>query len=64
MWKITITEIQDAHTLDAVHVPPGAFFVSRERFDGTVDHLDLPKLARAIHQMQSPNGHTNRKSTC
>ena len=28
MWKVVITEIQDANTLDPIHAPPGAFFVS------------------------------------
>ncbi|MFZ0711764.1 MAG: hypothetical protein WAM53_17125 [Terrimicrobiaceae bacterium] len=52
MWKVVITEIQDASTLDPVHTPPGAFFVTTERFARTVDHLDLPNLIRAINSMQ------------
>ena len=43
MWKITVTEIQDAGMLDAMHVPRGAFFVSTERFNKTVEEPQSPK---------------------
>jgi hypothetical protein len=52
MWKVVITEIQDANTLDPLHAPPGAFFVSTERFARTVDQIDLPNVIRAINSMQ------------
>ena len=42
MWKVIITEIQDANMLDPMNAPAGAFFVSTERFARTVDYLDLP----------------------
>jgi hypothetical protein len=53
MWKVVITEIQDANTLDPIHAPPGAFFVSTERFARTVDCLDLPNIISVINRMQS-----------
>ena len=43
MWKVVITEIQDASAIDPAYAPPGAFFVSTERFARTVKNLDLPK---------------------
>jgi hypothetical protein len=62
MWKIVITEIQDANTLDPMHAPPGAFFVSTERFARTVEHLDLPNIISVINRMQSsPRGHARDK---
>ncbi len=57
MWKVVITEIQDANTLEPIHAPPGAFFVSTERFARTVDCLDLPNIISVINRMQSsPRG--------
>lgn len=56
MWKVVITEIQDAGTLEPTRVPPGAFFVSTERFSRTVDDLDLEALITTIDQMQAPQG--------
>ena len=50
MWKIVITEIQDANTLDPMHAPPGAFFVSTERFAQTVE---LPRSAKHHQRYQS-----------
>ena len=44
MWKVVITEIQDAHSLDPTNAPAGAFFVSTERFAQTVEFLDLRKI--------------------
>jgi hypothetical protein len=61
MWKVVITEIQDANTLDPVNAPPGAFFVSTERFARTVDHLDLPKVNSVINRMQSSRGNARKK---
>jgi hypothetical protein len=61
MWKVVITEIQDANTLDPMSAPPGAFFVSAEQFARTVDHLDLPRLISVINRMQSSRGHARRK---
>jgi hypothetical protein len=52
MWKVVITEIQDASTLDPAHTPPGAFFVTTERFARTIDQIDLPNVIRAINSMQ------------
>jgi len=54
MWKVVITEIQDASAIDPVCAPPGAFFVSTERFARTVKNLDLPKIINVINRMQSP----------
>lgn len=54
MWKVVITEIQDASAIDPAYAPPGAFFVSTERFARTVKNLDLPKIISAINRMQSP----------
>jgi hypothetical protein len=53
MWKVVVTEIQDAHALDPLGVPAGAFFVSEERFARTVENLDLRALITAIDRMQS-----------
>jgi hypothetical protein len=53
MWKVTITEIQDAGTLEPTRVPAGAFFVSTERFSRTVDYLDLQALIQTIDRMQA-----------
>lgn len=56
MWKVVITEIEDANTLDPENAPPGAFFVSTERFARTVEHVDLPKVISVINRMQSTAG--------
>jgi len=56
MWKVEIAEIQDANTLDPMNTPPGAFFVSTERFARTVEYLDLAKVIRVINRMQSSRG--------
>jgi hypothetical protein len=56
MWKVVITEIQDAGTFEPTRVPPGAFFVSTERFSRTVDDLDLQALIKTIDRMQAPQG--------
>ena len=61
MWKVEIAEIQDANTLDPMNTPPGAFFVSTERFARTVDYLDLAKVIRVINRMQSSRGHARKK---
>jgi len=61
MWKVVITEIQDANTLDPMNAPPGAFFVSTERFERTVDHLDLPNIISVINRMQSSRGNARKK---
>jgi hypothetical protein len=61
MWNIVVTEIQDANTLDPRSAPPGAFLVSTERFNRTVDHLDLSKLISVIDGMQSSRGRVRRK---
>ena len=61
MWKVVITEIQDANTLDPIHAPPGAFFVSIERFARTVDSLDLSKVISVINRMQSSRGNARKK---
>jgi hypothetical protein len=53
MWKVVITEIQDAGTLEPTRVPPGAFFVSTERFSRTVDDLDLQALIKTIDRASS-----------
>ena len=62
MWKVVITEIEDANTLDPKNAPPGAFFVSTERFARTVDSLDMPKLISVINSMQSSRGHAQKKT--
>jgi hypothetical protein len=54
MWKVVVTEIQDASALEPFDVPAGAFFVSKERFARTVANLDLPRLIDALEAMQSP----------
>jgi hypothetical protein len=61
MWNVVITQIEDANTLDPVNAPPGAFFVSTERFAQTVGKLDLPKLISVINRMQSSRGHARKK---
>jgi hypothetical protein len=53
MWKVVVTEIQDANVLEPSTVPPGAFFVTAERFSRTVDSLDLETLISALDRMQS-----------
>jgi hypothetical protein len=53
MWKIVVTEIQDASALEPFDVPAGAFFVSKERFVRTVENLDLPWLIDALDAMQA-----------
>ena len=53
MWKVVVTEIQDASVLEPFDVPTGAFFVSRERLARTVENLDLPWLIDALEAMQS-----------
>jgi hypothetical protein len=54
MWKVVITEIQDASAIDPDCAPPGAFFVNTERFAQTVKNLDLQKIISAINRMQAP----------
>jgi hypothetical protein len=61
MWKVVITEIQDASTLDPVNAPLGAFFVSTERFARTVDYLDLPCIISVINRMQSSSREDTRR---
>jgi hypothetical protein len=61
MWKIVVTEIQDANKLDPTSAPPSALFVSTERFARTVDYLDLSKLISVINSMQSAHGRVLRK---
>ena len=63
MWKVVITEIQDASTLDPINVPPGAFFVSTGgRFARTVNCLDLPNIISVINPMQSSSrGYVHEK---
>lgn len=53
MWKVVVTEIQDASVLEPTAAPPGAFFVSTERFSRTVEALDLLELIDTITRMQS-----------
>ncbi len=53
MWKVVVTEIQDANVLEPLAVPPGAFFVSKERLSRTVENLDLQALISALDRMQS-----------
>jgi hypothetical protein len=53
MWKVVVTEIQDASALEPFDLPTGAFFVSRERLARTVENLDLPWLIDALEAMQS-----------
>jgi len=60
MWNVTITEIQDANSLDPIDLPRGAFFVSTERFNKTVEHLDLRKLVSLVNRMQPVNGHPRK----
>ena len=52
MWKVVVTEIQDASALEPFDVPAGAFFVSKERLARTVENLDLPGLIDALEAMQ------------
>ena len=54
MWKVVVTEIQDASALEPFDVPVGAFFVCKERLPRTVQDLDLPWLIEALEAMQSP----------
>jgi len=54
MWKIVITEIQDANVLDPANAPPGAFFVSADRFVKTVDNLDLASLIKFVNGSETP----------
>jgi hypothetical protein len=61
MWNVTITEFQDANALDPIDLPPGAFCVSTQRFNRTVEYLDLQKLVGVVNRMQSLNGHTKKK---
>jgi hypothetical protein len=56
MWKVVITEIQDANTIDPTSAPPGAFFVSTERFAQTVEYLDLHKVIGLINRIPYPHG--------
>jgi hypothetical protein len=53
MWKVVITEIQDASALEPFDVPVGAFSVSKERFARTLENLDLPWLIDTLEAMQS-----------
>ena len=62
MWTVVVTEIQDAHALGNLEVPPGAYFVSTERFARTVENLDLQTLKNAINQMQSSQDYTPKES--
>jgi hypothetical protein len=61
MWKVVVTEIQDANALEPLNVPPGAFFVSTERFARTVENLDLQALINTVNRMQSLKGHRREK---
>ena len=61
MWKVVITEIQDANTIDPTSAPPGAFFVSTERFAQTVEYLDLQKVIGLINRMQHSRGQSEPK---
>ncbi|HET9523525.1 MAG TPA: hypothetical protein VFO90_04795 [Terrimicrobiaceae bacterium] len=61
MWKVVITEIQDANTIDPTSAPPGAFFVSTERFAQTVGHLDLQTVIGLINRMQHLRGQAESK---
>ena len=61
MWKVVITEIQDANTIDPTSAPPGAFFVSTERFAQTVEYLDLHKVIGLINRMQYSHGQAQPK---
>ena len=61
MWKVVITEIQDAKTLDPMNAPPGAFFVCTERLARTVEYLDLSKVISVINRMQSSRGNVREK---
>jgi hypothetical protein len=63
MWNVTITEIQDANALNPRDLPPGAFCVSTERFNRTVEYLDLQKLVGVVNRMQSLNGHIKKRQT-
>lgn len=61
MWKVVITEIQDAHRIDPTSAPPGAFFVSTERFAQTIEKLDLQKVIDLIRRMQETREETRPK---
>jgi hypothetical protein len=61
MWKVVITEIQDANTIDPTSAPRGAFFVSTERFAQTVEHLDLQGVIALISRMQYSHGQAQPK---
>ena len=61
MWKVVITEIQDANTIDPTSAPPGAFFVSTERFAKTVEYLDLHKVIGLINRIPYPHGQAQPK---
>ena len=52
MWKVVVTEIQDASALEPFDIPAGAFSVSKERFAQTVENVDLPWLIDALQAMQ------------
>jgi hypothetical protein len=57
MWKVVVTEIQDANALEPLVVPPGAFFVSAERLSRTVENLDLQALINALDRTQAPQAY-------
>ena len=61
MWKVVITEIQDANTIDPTSAPPGAFFVSTERLSQTVEYLDLQTVIGLINRMQHSRGQAEPK---
>ena len=56
MWKVVVTEIQDASAFEPFDVPVGAFSVSKERFARTMERLDLPSLIDTLEAMQSAQG--------
>jgi hypothetical protein len=57
MWKVVVTEIQDANALEPFAVPPGAFFVSTERLSRTVENLDLQALINALDRTPAPQAY-------
>jgi hypothetical protein len=61
MWKVVVTEIQDANALEPLAVPPGAYFVSTERFSRTVETLDLQGLINALDRMQTAQQTSGRE---
>ena len=61
MWKVVVTEIQDASAFEPFDVPVGAFSVSKERFARTMERLDLPSLIDTLEAMQSAQGYTREE---